>query len=1389
MDQNRENDHLKTKMKLEEALTLLRTVREGGAAAEAARRQLRALRIISQSDDEISQRDDAFSVEPELLALLPESCPKLIWLDLRKTDLTELGPLAGLPRLQWLSLRNTQVSDLGPLAGLPQLQALYLDNTQVSDLGPLAGLPRLQWLSLSNTQVSDLGPLAGLPLLQTLYLDNTQISDLSPLAELPQLQMLYLDNTKVSDLGPLAGLPQLQTLFLNNTQVSDLGPLAELSQLQELSLTNTKVSDLRPLAELPQLRWLSLSNTQVSDLRPLAGLPQLEILFLNNTQVLDLSPLERCKELFLLSCTGLHLEEVPDFCLRQIDDFSLGDSTVARQPAALFQLPKEEVLAAYYDVKRVKVNEGKVIFLGESGVGKTHTIERIRAGGAVINFREDTTPGVKIRPYSPPSRPAVKFWDFGGQDIMQSMHHCFLTERSCYVVVVSNRDPAKTMRDAEKWLRTVAGYSRGVSVLLAVNQWHNVTAKVENEVDEQELRALCPALKAVIYYSAVDDSPEDFNKMLTKPIIDEVEKLDSVKLELPPAWAAIRDEMQKMQEKKVDFISFGDYLDVCARHGLGGESEVNASIRMWLLDWFNDLGVCFSYHRGLPQEAALADCKVLNPAWLTNGVYRVLWNGVGCSGGGILSREEFKELLTNRNLPTVDISYRYDGDSPSYILEIMRKFRRAYVLKDDRIFIPELMGVSPSPMKAPEGRPLRCTWQLTYLPVHLLHRVTLALYEHCDGAIWRYGIRLREGKDSLLLEAKPDERLLHLTLWRPEDGSGEPCGLFLEARRLLLEAVADMRLVLEQEQVYVDWDGAVAEYGLDVLLELYMTNQEVTVYNTRAGTANKTGSKIRFFKVAELLEPLFGRTLLKAAQMLSGRGSASLREALNDTAAVLPYATPETVEALKKETSDSPEKYRTLLLDTNQEAARLLHGEPGRLDRIILLGLLRQRNPDFPAWLREHGTREPEPKWRKLMLETKLEPGVNRDLLLWAGDSPLYQEAVKDFDADYTHLLKALGPNEGDRYRGSLALMKAIWNNHPELGLPPDYELLTNLEYEGAFYSKYRDHTTHMFKVFLLGLYLYERQHRIRTAVHGVGLKGEAFLAVWILAALYHDAGYVLENDKTTGDDKVAKDLFERLSKDLSKPLTKLFPKDFGTGTETGIQVQLNLLLSRIERMYTLKAALNRFSGKGKSVRLTVKEKTNPILQYFEKVQGTHEGRSYFDHGIVSAGMMLFLQQTLCKYYKDFPMEELNSDQQERLKTLRDSAPAYEDYTERAAFAVALHNIKKGWNEAMMTELVIDDARLGDFRIPLETGLEPGCGPEPVAWLLRLCDELQCWDRQYYGNPEKLPSPLKGVGLHFQGEDESLSLKIEDPAAKKGITDALEGILTPPATEVLNLKS
>ncbi len=112
-------------------------------------------------------------------------------------------------RLEELDLSRTPVSDLAPLAGLSRLRRLYLGGTPVSDLAPLAGLTWLWELDLGGTPVSDLAPLAGLTGLERLDLSGTPVSDLAPLAGLTELKELDLSRTPVSDLAPLAGVSRL----------------------------------------------------------------------------------------------------------------------------------------------------------------------------------------------------------------------------------------------------------------------------------------------------------------------------------------------------------------------------------------------------------------------------------------------------------------------------------------------------------------------------------------------------------------------------------------------------------------------------------------------------------------------------------------------------------------------------------------------------------------------------------------------------------------------------------------------------------------------------------------------------------------------------------------------------------------------------------------------------------------------------------------------------------------------------------------------------------------------------------------------------------------------------------------------------------------------------
>jgi NACHT domain-containing protein len=118
------------------------------------------------------------------LADLARRAPNLEMLDLDAS--TWAGDLAGLAALdlQILSLSGCPaVSDVAPIGRLAGLTRLDLNRTGVSDLAPLAGLAELETLSLTGCRkVTDLAPLASLRKLRYLHIHEIAPNvDLSPL--------------------------------------------------------------------------------------------------------------------------------------------------------------------------------------------------------------------------------------------------------------------------------------------------------------------------------------------------------------------------------------------------------------------------------------------------------------------------------------------------------------------------------------------------------------------------------------------------------------------------------------------------------------------------------------------------------------------------------------------------------------------------------------------------------------------------------------------------------------------------------------------------------------------------------------------------------------------------------------------------------------------------------------------------------------------------------------------------------------------------------------------------------------------------------------------------------------------------------------------------------
>ena len=1396
-----ETNQYPERMELEELLALLAPLGAGQPTPPALLERLGTLREIVRVG--LPSQMKELALPPGFLERLAKACPRLTQLDLPRTDLAELSPLAELKALRVLDLRNTQVRDLFPLAGLKELQRLFLDNTQVQKLSPLAelkalraldlrdtqvrglsplaGLTTLQWLALSNTQVQDLSPLAGLTALRELYLDNTQVQDLSPLAGLTALQWLELDNTQVQGLSPLAGLTALRELYLNNTQVQDLSPLAGLTALQWLYLNNTQVQDLSPLAGLEQLQKLSLDNTQVQDLSPMAGLKALQALSLDNTQVRELSPLAGLEQLRMLLLKGLHLDRLPRFCLRKGLRLNLQGTVFTQQPEALFRLSTNQILATYYDQPLVKINEGKVIFLGDANVGKTHTIRRILAGGVQKNYHTDSTPGVDIQPYDCGDGTRIRFWDFGGQEIMRSMHRCFLTERSCYVVVVSNREPNQAMAQARRWLRTIAGFSERVSVLLAVNQWHNVAE--ERNIDVKELREICPKLTEVIFYSAADDAREDFNRRITEAIRREAARLDSIRLELPESWAAIRGELLELKE---NYITLAKYRRICEKHGLTGDDENAEAIRMWLLEWFNDMGICFSYHKNAPRGAeALQDYKVLQPKWLTNGIYRIIDNGHNRSAGGILTRKDLSQLLNSDEYKAVDPSIHYDAERDQrYILEVMRKFGRSYPLDQNREFVPEtLPGKRPEhPVPPNLGIPLVYTLKLRYLPISLLHRLMIAMLDRIVLSPWRSGALFQDEADAMLAEALPEEGELRLSVYRTADHQNRFCALFHEARTLLLRCCREMRLVTEAETLSLARAGSEARYALSSLVSRWYKHRNDPDFSMPATQGDAD------FPLGELLLPLFPPQTLDAAEFEFFKSSSTYADRLNAFCAVWPWATRETLERLPEEiwrrfSQEGPAASLWGRLVQFRVPSRATLDLAGRL---IILALLYLEEPSFPDWLAENGVLQKDHERRTdPMLKRPMISGVNADLLVWAEDSPLYRLALGDADPDREQLFKALGPSESNCYAATFALTDALWRRHPELGLGPDYRLLAEKEHGRDYYNKYRDHCTHMFKVYLLGLYLYEKQRTLHDALRSF-FAGEkdperAFLSVWTLAALYHDMGYLIETEDGSRDSEAAQFVYARLTEALAQPLTRLYPKVFGLGTEAGQQKALrkkNLMIPAVvETLKDLEEKLELLQGFGPSVGLCVDSGGNPLRAYYDYLPKRRAKRSYYDHGVVSACILLFVRDALVKYVQESREASFSEAQRAKLQEFLAGAADYSRWAELAARAIALHNVKKDFDAHEALELNQEGVTIGDFRIPLDR--------EPVAYLLRLCDELQCWDRKRFDVPEDYI--FSGDKLSFNTDMGKVSLSVFDPEVRKKLRDALEGLLEPPARDCVEL--
>lgn len=277
-------------------------------------------------------------------------------------------------------------------------------------------------------------------------------------------------------------------------------------------------------------------------------------------------------------------------------------------------------------------------------------------------------------------------------------------------------------------------------------------------------------------------------------------------------------------------------------------------------------------------------------------------------------------------------------------------------------------------------------------------------------------------------------------------------------------------------------------------------------------------------------------------------------------------------------------------------------------------------------------------------------------------------------------------------------------------------ELLSEFEANGSgLLMKHRDHYAHSVYVFILGLAVYESNEIYREKYkkyYGLADEHKAafhYLQYWGLASLFHDIGYPFELPfeqvasyfEVNGDKRESRpfvaynelDSFLEIDGTVSDELAGIYD---GHQFKSTNDLFAYILSSKLSKVYPITEEQMLTILKGKP--------TEPDKFNF-----------FMDHAYFSATVLF--KKLFCEM--DCKVDSPSMD---------------------ALTAILMHNSLHKFSITFYK---------GDKNIPLKAELYP------LAYMLMLCDELQCWDRTAYGRNSK--KELHPMGCEFDFRNNRIS--------------------------------
>lgn len=543
------------------------------------------------------------------------------------------------------------------------------------------------------------------------------------------------DNEKLTEIRFTAPQPNLRYLDFGRCKIEKVVFSQYCENLEAVYLEGNQLTTFKIEVDLPALALLDLSrNEKLSDITLNSGLPNLKYLYLTGCDLIDLSIFSR-----YFTSEGF--------------DFHIAKNENLKTPPPEIVSQGKEAVVNYFkslEGETKSLNEIKVILVGEGKAGKTSLLKRTK--GEPFDENESQTHGVNIENW-PCEKINVHFWDFGGQEIMHATHQFFLSERSIYILVIDARNDDETK--VEYWLKHITTFGGNSQIVLVINK---IDENPTFDLSRSKLNEKYPVI-GNRFFRVSCKSGEGIPAFI-EGLRKLIPKSEMINTPLAVNWLMIKKLLEKetADEKYLDKKRF---IKICEENGVKDDST-----RETLIQFLHDLGIVLHF-----KDLDLQNFFVLDPFWVTIGAYKIVNSKLVADNCGIINENQVEYILNKEEEKQQEYksdkkkNFKYEGDEPRFIIDLMQQFELCYKNSKGVIFVADqLKKDQPDDLKTFKNEDaLKFVFKYDFLPKTIIKRLIVQLFQDIikkDGnlLVWRNGLLLRNQKADAAVVADDNEK-------------------------------------------------------------------------------------------------------------------------------------------------------------------------------------------------------------------------------------------------------------------------------------------------------------------------------------------------------------------------------------------------------------------------------------------------------------------------------------------------------------------------------------------------------------------------------------------------------------------------------------------------------